>query len=87
MSRISIRFYDDREVRAVWDEADAKWWFSVIDIVAVLSQSTDPSNYWYVLKNRLTKARREALTNCKGFKLVAADGKRRVTDCLDDKGM
>jgi cell filamentation protein len=82
MSKISIRFFDDREVRAIWDDDNSKWWFSVVDIVGVLSQSTDSRNYWYVLKSRLKKAGSEILTNCKGFKLLASDGKSRLTDCL-----
>jgi cell filamentation protein len=87
MSKISIRFYDDKEVRAVWDEENSKWWFSVVDIVAILSESSDARNYWYVLKNRLKKANSEVLTNCKGLKLTAPDGKLRLTDVLDDKGI
>ena len=71
MNKISIRFFDDKEVRAVWDDEDSKWWFSVVDIVDVLSQSADSRNYWYVLKNRLKKAGSEVLTSCKGFKLMA----------------
>jgi len=86
-NKISIRFFDDKEVRAVWDDEDFKWWFSVVDIVGVLSQSADPRNYWYVLKNRLKKAGSEVLTNCKGFKLMAPDGKRRATDCLTNDGV
>ena len=82
MNKVSIRFFDDTEVRAVWDDEGSKWWFSVVDIIAVLSQSTDSRNYWYVLKSRLKKAGSEVLTNCKGFKLTAPDGKRRMTDCL-----
>ena len=87
MSKISIRFFDNKEVRAVWDEENSKWWFSVVDIVAILSESADARNYWYVLKNRLKKANSEVLTNCKGLKLVAPDGKLRLTDTLDDKGI
>jgi cell filamentation protein len=87
VNKISIRFYDDKEVRAIWDDDESKWWFSVVDIVGVLSQSADPRNYWYVLKNRLKKAGSEVLTNCKGFKLMAPDGKRRMTDCLTDDGV
>jgi len=85
--KISIRFFDDREVRAVWDNENSKWWFSVIDIVSILSQSSDSKNYWYVLKNRLKASNHEILTNCKGFKLLAPDGKRRLTDCLDYDGI
>lgn len=85
--KISIRFFDNREVRAVWDDAAAKWWFSVIDVVATLSGSANPANYWYVLKNRLKIAGNELLTECKGFKLLAPDGKRRASDCLDSSGI
>jgi cell filamentation protein len=87
MNKISIRFFNDKEVRAVWDDEGFKWWFSVVDIVGVLSQSTDSRNYWYVLKNRLKNAGSEVLTNCKGFKLMAPDGKRRMTDCLTNDGV
>lgn len=85
--KISIRFFDDKEVRAIWDESYNKWWFSVIDIVAILSESEDPKNYWYVLKSRLKKANSELLTFCKGLKLVAPDGKKRLSDTLDSEGV
>ena len=87
MSKISIRFFDNKEVRAVWDEQNNKWWFSAVDVVAVLSESNDPRNYWYVLKSRLKKDNNQLLTNCKGLKLTAPDGKRRLTDCFDDNGI
>ena len=86
-NKISIRFFNDREVRAIWDETDCKWFFAAVDIVAVLSGSADPRNYWYVLKNRLKKAQSQLLTNCKGLKLTAPDGKRRLTDCFDSDGI
>jgi cell filamentation protein len=82
MSKISIRFFDDREVRAVWDDDNSKWWFSVVDIVGVLSYSKDPRKYWTVLKTRLKQTNPQLTTNCSQFKLVAEDGKRRLTDCL-----
>ncbi|MCQ2377982.1 MAG: Fic family protein [Victivallaceae bacterium] len=85
--KVSFRFYNDREIRAVWDEADSQWWFAVVDIVGAVSGSVDAHNYWYVLKNRLKRADNETLTKCKGFKLVASDGKRRLTDCLPQKEM
>ena len=81
--KISIRFFNDRKVRAVWDDAASKWWFCVVDIVDAQDVSANPGNYWYVFKNRLKKAGDELLTNCKGFKLLARDGKRRTMDCLD----
>jgi len=87
MNKISIRFFDDKEVRAVWDDDGSNWWFSVVDIVGTLSLSADSRNYWYVLKSRLKKAGNEVLTNCKGFKLMAPDGKRRMTDCLTNDGV
>lgn len=86
-NKISIRFFNDREVRAIWDETDCKWFFAAVDIVAVLSGSADPRNYWYVLKNRLKKNQSQLLTNCKGLKLTAPDGKRRLTDCFDSDGI
>ena len=57
--KISLRFFNDREIRAVWDEAGNQWWFAVVDIVAAVSESSSPQNYWYVLKNRLKKAKNE----------------------------
>ncbi|MDR2928144.1 MAG: Fic family protein [Cytophagaceae bacterium] len=87
VNKISIRFFNDREVRAIWDEVDNKWYFSVVDIVAILSESEDARNYWYVLKNRLKKANSEVLTNCKGLKLTAPDGKKRMTDTLNSDGI
>jgi len=87
MSKISIRFFDDQKIRAAWDDETSMWWFSVVDIVGVLSQSADSRNYWYVLKSRLKKAGGEVLTNCKGFKLMAPDGKSRLTDCLTNDGI
>ena len=85
--KISIRFFNDRKVRAVWDDAASKWWFCVVDIVDAQDVSANPGNYWYVFKNRLKKAGDELLTNCKGFKLLARDGKRRTMDCLDSDGI
>ncbi len=77
--KISIRFFDDREVRAVWDEVNAKWWFSVLDIVAVLTNQDDYSkvrNYWKYLKAKLRKEKSELVSSTTQLKLVASDGKR-----------
>jgi cell filamentation protein len=87
MSKLSIRFFNDHEVRAVWDDENDKWWFSAVDIVSSLSESADARNYWYVLKNRLKKVGSEVLTNCKGLKMIAPDGKKRITDCFDSDGV
>lgn len=78
----SIRFYNDCEVRAIWDEENAKWWFSVVDIVAAITESPNPRKYWSVLKTRLKKAGNELTTKCSQLKLTAADGKKYATDCF-----
>lgn len=82
MDKISIRFFDDREVRAVWDEENNKWWFSVLDIVAALTGSVNPRKYWSVLKTRLKKEGNQLTTKCRQLKLVASDGKKYATDCF-----
>lgn len=88
--KISIRFFDDREVRAVWDEAGAKWWFSVLDIVGVLNAQDDYTknrNYWKYLKAKLRKEGSELVSATNQLKLLAADGKRYLTDVLDNAGV
>ena len=90
MSKISIRFFDDREVRAVWDDENAKWWFSVLDMVAVLRNQNDYTknrNYWKCLKAKLKKENSELVSNTTQLKLVANDGKRYATDILDYEGI
>ena len=90
MSKVSIRFYDDREVRAVWDEENSKWWFSVLDIVAVLTNQNDYTktrNYWKYLKAKLKKENSEVVSATTQLKLVAPDGKKRLTDVLDYNGI
>ena len=85
MAKISIRFFNNTEVRAVWDDDADKWWFCAVDVIATLSGSVDARNYWYVMKNRLKRSGDELLTNCKGLKLLAPDGKRRTTDCFSTR--
>ena len=80
--KVSIRFFNDREVRAAWDDSANQWLFSVTDVVGVLTESKDPRNYWKVLKNRLKKANNQSVTNCNQLKLMASDGKRYLTDCM-----
>ncbi len=89
-SKISIRFFDDREVRAIWDEENAKWWFSVLDIVAVLTDQDDYTktrNYWKYLKAKLKKENSEVVSATTQLKLLAPDGKRRRSDVLDYEGI
>ncbi|MDR1558044.1 MAG: Fic family protein [Tannerellaceae bacterium] len=83
-------FFDDREVRAVWDEENSKWWFSVLDIVAVLTDQDDYTkarNYWKYLKAKLKKENSELVSNTTQLKLLASDGKRYLTDMLDYNGI
>jgi len=89
-AKISIRFFDDREVRAVWDEQNAKWWFSVLDIVALLTDQDDYTktrNYWKYLKAKLKKEKNELVSATTQLKLLASDGKRYLTDMLDYTGI
>ena len=90
VQKISIRFFDDREVRAVWDEGGAKWWFSVLDIVGVLNAQDDYAknrNYWKYLKTKLRNEGNEVVSATNQLKLLAPDGKRRLTDVLDNAGV
>ena len=82
-AKISIRFFDDREVRAVWDEENAKWWFSVLDIVAVLTNQDDYAktrNYWKYLKTKLKKENSQVVSVTTQLKVLAPDGKKRLSD-------
>ena len=90
MSKISIRFFNDREVRAVWDDENSKWWFNVIDIVAILNEQDDYSkanNYWRWLKRKLKNEGNETVSVTHGFKFIASDGKKRLSDTLDSDGV
>ena len=90
MSKISIRFFNDREVRAIWDETDSKWWFSVLDIVVVLNSQDDYTknrNYWKYLKTKLKNEGNEVVSVTNQLKLLAPDGKKRLTDVLDYDGV
>ena len=88
--KISIRFFDDREVRAVWDDEHSKWWFSVLDIVGVLNEELDYAkvrNYWKYLKSKLKKENNQLVSATTQLKLTAADGKKYKTDMLDSEGI
>ena len=89
-TEISVRFFDNHEVRAFWDEKQCKWWFSVLDIVAVLNEQSDHTknrNYWKYLKAKLNRLQPELVSTANQLKLTAPDGKKRLTDCLDSKGI
>lgn len=79
----ALQLFEQRKVRTVWDDQEEKWYFAIVDVVAVLTDSTNPQTYWRVLKNRLSKEGNETVTNCNAFKLRAADGKMRLTDVAD----
>ena len=90
MSKISIRFFNDTEVRAIWDDENSKWYFSILDIVGVLNEQADYTknrNYWKYLKNKLKKENSELVSATNQLKLLAPDGKKRLTDVLDYNGV
>lgn len=90
MSKRSIRFYKDHEVRAIWDEELLKWWFSVLDIIGAINEQEDYTknrNYWKYLKAKLKKENSEVVSVTTQLKLKAPDGKQRLTDVLDVAGV
>ncbi len=78
-----IKAFGDRTIRSVWDDVAETWYFSIVDVIAVLTDSADPRNYWKVLKNRLKKEGNQSVTNCNQLKLKATDGKFYKTDVAD----
>ena len=88
--KISIRFFNDREVRAIWDEENSKWWFSVLDIIGVLNDQDNYEknrNYWKYLKTKLKKEEPQLVSATNQLKLTAADGKKYKTDVMDNDGI
>ena len=81
----SLKLFEERSVRTVWDDTQEKWYFSVVDVIAILTDSATPRNYWKVLKNRLKKEGNESVTNCNQLKLLSSDGKRYLTDVADQE--
>ena len=82
-----IKVFENKKVRTAWNEETEDWFFSVIDVIEILTESENPRDYWKVLKHRLAKEGSEVVTNCNQLKLPAADGKMRLTDVLDTKGI
>ena len=83
-----IQLFENQKIRTAWDTEKEEWYFSVVDVVAVLTDSADPNNYWKVLKSRLKKEGSELVTNCNRLKLRSPkDGKTYNTDVLDTKGV
>ena len=81
----AIQLFEERKVRTIWDDEHEKWYFSIVDVVAVLTESTNPQAYWRKLKQRLTEEGNQSVTNCHAFKMKAADGKMRLTDVADQE--
>lgn len=80
MERQNIKSYESTNIRTAWNEQEEEWYFSVVDVVGVLTESENPSTYWKVLKNRLKKEGSQLVTNCNQLKMKSADGKMRLTD-------
>ena len=88
--KISIRFFNNREVRAIWDEENSKWYFHIVDIVSILNEQDDytkANNYWRWLKRKLKQENPQLVSATHGFKFRAADGKMRLSDTLDSSGV
>ena len=83
MKKEAIKLFEERKVRTIWDDTHEKWYFSIVDVVAILTDSSNPQTYWRVLKKRLKEEGNETVTNCNALKLEAADGKMRLTDVAD----
>lgn len=81
----AIKLFEERTIRSVWDDKEEKWYFSIVDVIAALTDSPNPQGYWRLLKLRLKKEKNETVTNCNGLKLRAADGKMRMTDVADQE--
>ncbi len=79
----AIKVFEETQVRTVWDADQEKWYISIVDVIAVLTESVDPSAYWRKLKQRLKAEGNETVTNCHGLKMLAPDGKMRMTDVAD----
>ncbi|MBP7400709.1 MAG: Bro-N domain-containing protein [Chitinophagales bacterium] len=79
----TIKLFEQKQVRSIWNEEEEKWYFSIVDVVGILSESTNPNNYWKVLKHRLTKEGSQLVTNCNQLKLQSTDGKFYKTDVAD----
>ena len=79
----NIKLFEEKNVRSAWNEEEEKWYFSIVDVIEVLTESPNPQVYWRVLKKRLLAEGNQTVTNCNGLKMLAADGKMRMTDVAD----
>lgn len=83
MKETSIKLFNEKQIRSHWDKEQEKWYFSIVDVIAILTESINPQTYWRVLKKRLLDEGNETVTNCNALKMVATDGKLRLTDVAD----
>ena len=79
----AIKLFEEQQVRSIWDAEQEKWYISIIDVIAILTESVDANSYWRKLKQRLKEEGNQTVTNCHGLKMIAADGKMRMTDVAD----
>ena len=80
MDNDKLQLFENKAIRTAWDEEKEEWYFSIVDVVAVLTDSPNPQTYWRVMKKRLKDEGNETVTNCNALKMTAADGKKRLTD-------
>ena len=81
---LTIQLFENQHIRTAWDEEKEEWYFSIVDVVGVLTDSVDPTAYWRKLKQRLKAEGNETVTNCHGLKMTAPDGKKRLIICKED---
>lgn len=79
----AIQLFEEKKVRTIWDKEQEKWFISIIDVIAILTESVDANAYWRKLKQRLKAEENETVTNCHGLKMQAPDGKMRLKDVAD----
>ena len=87
MMENKIKLFESKKIRTAWNEDEEEWYFSVVDVVDVLTDSTNPSTYWRKLKQRLKQEGNETVTNCHGLKMQAIDGKMRMTDVVSTSNL
>ena len=85
MTENAVQLFENRKIRTAWDEERQEWYFSVVDVISALTESADSAAYWRKLKQRLKREGNETVTNCHAFKMMAPDGKMRLTDVADTK--
>ena len=83
----NIKVFENKQIRTLWNEQEEDWYFSVVDVIAALTDSDNPQVYWRVLKKRLKDEGNETVTNCNALKMAAKDGKNRLTDVVNTKDL